>query len=167
MRRVHRETDRYAAVPRAGRFVSGGGQRSEGGRGAVKIVVVEDEPTNLKLAHIVLAAEGHDVRDAEEGERALELIRREKPDILVTDLAMPKLDGLALIRKLKADPATRNIRIIAVTAYPDRFPEEAARAAGCDAYIMKPIDTRRFRKQIDEVAERVDSIRDETSETRG
>jgi len=123
----------------------------------MKIVVVEDEPTNLKLAHIVLAAEGHTVRDAEEGERALELIRKEKPEILVTDLALPGLDGLSLIRKLKADPETRDIRIVVVTAYPDRYPEELARAAGCDAYIVKPIDTRRFRKQIDELVEGVDA----------
>ncbi|HEV8595606.1 MAG TPA: response regulator [Thermoplasmata archaeon] len=120
----------------------------------MKILVVEDEPTNLKLAHVVLASEGHIVHDADEGEKAWESIKREAPDILVTDLAMPKLDGLSLVRRVKADPTTRHIIVIAITAYPDRFTEEAAKAAGCDVYIVKPMDTRRLNQQLDQAVEK-------------
>ena len=64
------------------------------------------------------------------------------------------MDGLALIRQLKADPDARDIHVVAVTCYPEEYPKAAALAAGCDAYLLKPIDTRELSGQLTTVAER-------------
>src|SRR5437764_478107 len=107
----------------------------------MNILVIEDEPISMKLAHLVLAMEGHNVSDADAAEKAMEAIKKNRPEIILLDLALPGMDGLALARKLKQDPETQDISIVAVTAYPDQFSKKAAMEAGCDAYIVKPIDT--------------------------
>ena len=116
----------------------------------MKILVVEDEPICMKLAHVVLANEGHEVTRAEAVLKALEEIERSMPEVILLDLAMPYVDGLALARKVKADPKTKQIVIIAVTAFPERYSRTEALAAGCDAYILKPINTRKLTKQVTE-----------------
>ncbi|MCI0528592.1 MAG: response regulator [Nitrospira sp.] len=117
----------------------------------MKILVIEDDPINLKLAHLVLSSEGHNVVDAKTAENALEVIKKNKPQAILVDLALPGMDGLSLVRQLKQDPETRDIPIIGVTAYPDRFSKKEAIEAGCDVYIIKPIDTRILPKQVAEV----------------
>ena len=114
--------------------------------------MVEDDPTHLKLAKLVLSAAGHNVSDAEAAEQALDTIKQEKPDVILLDLVLPDIDGLTLVRKLKADPETRAIPVVAVTAYLDRFKEKDALAAGCEAYLVKPIDTRKLSRLISDVA---------------
>jgi CheY-like chemotaxis protein len=101
--------------------------------------VIEDDPTHLKLAKLVLSAAGHNVSDAEAAEQALDAIKQEKPDVILLDLVLPDMDGLTLVRKLKADPETRAIPVVAVTAYLDRFKEKDAFAAGCEAYSSQLI----------------------------
>ena len=108
----------------------------------MKILVVEDQPVELKLAVLVLKAAGHEADGAIAAEQALDAIREDRPDVLLLDLSLPGMDGLALARKLKADPATREIQIVAVTSWPDRFTKADARDAGCDAYLEKPLSTR-------------------------
>lgn len=120
----------------------------------MNILIVEDEPTSLKLAHVVLAAEGYTVRDVESAEKALEAINQWKPDLIIMDLVLPGMNGLELTRTLKRDPVTRAIPVIAITFYPSRFTREEALAAGCDAYFIKPINTRELPKAIAEVASR-------------
>lgn len=110
----------------------------------MKIVIVEDEPTDSKLACVVLAADGHDVFDARDAAEALATIRRENPNFILVDLNLPGMDGLTLVRTLKADPATKHIRVIAITAYAGRFTRKDALDAGCDAYLEKPMDTRKL-----------------------
>ena len=114
--------------------------------------MIEDDPTHLKLAKAVLNAAGHKVNDAEAAELAFYAIKQEKPDLILLDLALPGIDGLTLVRELKADPETRTIPIVAVTAYLDRFKKKDALAAGCDAYVVKPIDTRKLPRLISEIA---------------
>ncbi|SRR5260370_26295713 len=114
----------------------------------MNVMVVEDEPINLKLACVVLKSEGHNVFQATTAEAALEIIRRHKPDVLLLDLVLPGMDGLALVRQMKEDPQARNIPVIAVTAHPERWSERDALEAGCDAYLVKPIDTRTLPKQL-------------------
>ena len=121
----------------------------------MKILVVEDEPASMKLAHLVLSADGHDVSQAEAVLQAMEEIKISEPEVILLDLELPHINGLDLARKLKRDPATRHIVIIAVTAYPERFPREKAIAAGCDAYIVKPIDTRRLNDQVTSVTDKL------------
>ncbi|MBI3742215.1 MAG: response regulator [Chloroflexi bacterium] len=120
----------------------------------MNILVIEDEPSSLKLAHVVMAAEGNQVRDADTALKGLDQIAREKPDVILLDLALPDKDGLTLARQIKSNPATQDIFIVAITAYPDRFKREDALAAGCDAYVVKPISTRELPGAIDELFHR-------------
>lgn len=106
------------------------------------ILIVDDNAVNLKLARRVLSGEGYVVRTAGDGEEALALLRSFHPRLILVDLQMPGLDGLELTRRLKANPATRGIAVVALTAYAMRGDEERAREAGCDGYVTKPIDTR-------------------------
>jgi two-component system, cell cycle response regulator len=114
----------------------------------VNILVIEDNPSHLKLAHHVLSAAGYNVNDAGAAEQAVSAIKSDKPELILMDLELPGMDGLALVRKLKADPETRDIHIVAVTSYPERFPQAEMLAAGCAAYITKPINTRTLPGQL-------------------
>jgi len=106
------------------------------------ILVVEDNPTNLKLACDVLEWSGYKVLQAGDAEQALKLIDQTPPDLILMDIGLPGMDGLALTRKLKAADGTKDIRIIALTAYAMKGDEQKVLDAGCDGYISKPIDTR-------------------------
>lgn len=110
----------------------------------VPVLIVDDNPTNLKLLSYVLSHQGYDVQTAGDGPSALEALRVRRPRLILMDLQLPGIDGLALTRSLKGDPATRDIVVLAVTAYAMKGDEERARAAGCDGYVAKPIDTRAF-----------------------
>jgi CheY-like chemotaxis protein len=114
--------------------------------------VIEDNPTHLKLATLVLSAAGLKVSEAEAAERAFSAISQEKPDVILVDLVLPGMDGLTLVRTLKANPVTRAIPVVAITAYADQFTQKDALAAGCDAYLVKPIDTRNLPRMIRDVA---------------
>jgi two-component system cell cycle response regulator DivK len=106
------------------------------------ILIVDDNPTNLKLARVMLAAEGYEVRVAVDAEEALKMLDGFHPRLILMDLQLPGMDGLSLTRRLKEDPATSDVAILALTAYAMKGDEEKARQAGCDGYITKPIDTR-------------------------
>ena len=121
----------------------------------MKILVVEDEPASMKLAHLVLSSDGHEVTQAEAVDKAYEEISRSQPEVILLDLELPKLNGLELARTLKRDPARKQIVIVAVTSYPERFPQDEAMAAGCDAYIVKPINTRKLTEQVTEAVEKL------------
>jgi CheY-like chemotaxis protein len=123
----------------------------------VKILVVEDHPTQLKLAHHVLSAAGHDVSDAGAAEQAFTAIKADRPQLILLDLILPGMDGLTLVRKLKANPETRDIPVVAITSYPEEYPKAAALAAGCDAYLVKPIDTRKLSGQLTAIVKSVDA----------
>ncbi len=107
-----------------------------------RILIVDDNPTNLKLVAYLMSANGYEVTTAQDADAALAAIARNPPQLILMDLQLPGVDGLELTRKLKSDPATKSIIIIAVTAYAMKGDEARALAAGCDAYITKPIDTR-------------------------
>ncbi len=111
---------------------------------AEPVLIVDDNVANLKLAKVLLVKEGYEVRTAGDAEEALKVMEGFKPRLILMDLQLPGMDGLTLTRKLKAEPATRDIVIVALTAYAMKGDEEKARAAGCDGYITKPIDTQSF-----------------------
>ena len=115
---------------------------------AQSILVVDDNPANVKLAFFVLNARGFDVRTASNAEEAMAEITTRPPTLVLMDLQMPGTDGLTLTRLLKADPSTRDLIIIAFTAYAMGGDAQKALAAGCDGYITKPIDTRLFADQV-------------------
>ena len=112
------------------------------------VLIVDDNPQNLKLARILLAGEGYDVRTAVDAEQALEVMEAFVPRLILMDLQLPGMDGLTLTRQLKGDPARAGIVIIALTAYAMKGDAEKALAAGCDAYVSKPIDIDQLAKVI-------------------
>jgi len=112
------------------------------------VLIVDDNPANLRLASLVLELDGYQVRTAGDAEDALKALGTFHPRLILMDLQLPGLDGLDLTRRLKADPASRDMTIVALTAYAMKGDEERARAAGCDGYLTKPIDTRRLSSQL-------------------
>ena len=114
------------------------------------ILVVDDNPTNLKLVSDVLEFEGYAVLKAEDAEAAQVVLHDTRPDLILMDIALPGMDGLALTRKLKADAAFAHIPIVALTAFAMKGDDQKALAAGCDGYITKPIDTRKLPEQVAE-----------------
>jgi CheY-like chemotaxis protein len=107
-----------------------------------RILVVDDNPANLRLLRILLQGEAYDVRTAADGAEALAVVGEFQPRLILMDVQMPGMDGFEVTRRLKADAATREIVIVALTASAMKGDEEKARAAGCDGYVSKPIDTR-------------------------
>jgi CheY-like chemotaxis protein len=112
--------------------------------GAIPILIVDDNPSNTKLMAFILSTRGYDVRTAASADEAIATLADFHPRLILMDIQLPGMDGLTLTRKLKADPATRDISIIAATAYAMKGDEERAREAGCDGYVTKPIDTRQL-----------------------
>jgi CheY-like chemotaxis protein len=112
------------------------------------ILIVDDNPTNLKLVAYLMSASGYEVTTALDADAALAAIARNRPRLILMDLQLPGVDGLELTRRLKSDPTTRDIIVVAVTAYAMKGDEAKAVAAGCDDYITKPIDTRALPEAI-------------------
>jgi CheY-like chemotaxis protein len=106
---------------------------------AARILVVEDNPLNLELVTDMLSDEGYLVLQAEDETTALRLAREEGPDLILMDIQLPGADGLEITRKLRADPATGGIPIVALTAHAMRGEEEKARDAGCVGFLTKPL----------------------------
>jgi two-component system cell cycle response regulator DivK len=109
---------------------------------AEPILIVDDNLVNLKVARVLLTSVGYAVRTAVDAEQARTELATFHPRVILMDLQLPGMDGLTLTRQLKADPATADIVIIAMTAYAMKGDGEKARLAGCDDYVTKPIDTR-------------------------
>lgn len=113
-----------------------------------RILIVEDNEKNRRLAGDVLRHYGFEVLEAPDGESGVSSARIEQPDLILMDLQMPRLDGLAAMGILNSDPATRNIKIIAVTSFAMVGDRERALAAGADDFITKPIDTRELPRRV-------------------
>jgi two-component system, cell cycle response regulator DivK len=104
-----------------------------------RILIIEDNPANLKLAFLLLRNAGHAVLSATDAETGLTLARADQPDLILMDIQLPGMDGLAATALLKKDPATAAIPIIALTAMAMKEDQEKTKVAGCDAYIAKPL----------------------------
>jgi len=118
-----------------------------------RILVVDDNVVNLKLACEILKGEGYVVDQAGDADEALALLEHVVPDLILMDIAMPGMDGLTLTRRLKAQPRFEHVPIVALTAFAMKGDDQRAAAVGCDGYIPKPIDTRRFPQQVAEFLE--------------
>jgi two-component system cell cycle response regulator DivK len=110
--------------------------------GGDPVLIVDDNPTNLKLLRVLLAAESYEVRTANTSEEALAILENFRPRLILTDIELPGIDGLELTRRLKSNPATRDIIVVAITAYAMAGDAEKALRAGCNGYVTKPVDTR-------------------------
>jgi len=116
----------------------------------MKILIIEDNPKNMKLAVDILTKTGHTVLQAVEASHGLELADQELPDLVLMDIQLPGMDGLAATRKLKKGEKTGPIPVIALTAYAMKGDQQKIMAAGCDDYIAKPIRLQPFLDKIEE-----------------
>jgi CheY-like chemotaxis protein len=114
------------------------------------ILVVDDQPQDVKLARLLLEMAGYDVRSAASAEEAWRTVQDAPPRLILMDVQLPGMDGLELTRRLKAEPAYRGIAIVALTAHAMKGDRERGFAAGCDGYIVKPIDTQGFARLVRE-----------------
>jgi CheY-like chemotaxis protein len=112
------------------------------------ILIVDDNPIDLKLASELLEIQGFHVDGAADAEEAQRILLDRVPDLIVTDIALPGMDGLTFTRRLKADERLKHVPVVALTAFALKGDEERAAAAGCRGYIVKPIDIRQFAGQI-------------------
>jgi two-component system cell cycle response regulator DivK len=103
-----------------------------------RVLVVEDTEDNRRILRDLLASAGYDVVEAMDGAEGLSAVARYMPDLVLLDIQLPVIDGYEVARRLKADPKTRDVPIIAVTSYALTGDEEKSRAAGCNAYVAKP-----------------------------
>lgn len=113
-----------------------------------RILIVEDNPTNLKLAADVLESAGFVIERATNAEQALAILDRCLPHLILMDIALPGMDGLSLTRHLKGTSRWRDIPVVALTAFAMKGDEARARAAGCEGYISKPIESRKLAAQV-------------------
>jgi two-component system cell cycle response regulator DivK len=114
-----------------------------------RVLIVEDNPTNMTLAVFLLQSVGHTVLSATDAEAGLTLARDEQPNLILMDIQLPGMDGLEATVLLKRDDATRAIPVIALTALAMKGDEERIRAAGCDGYIAKPMRYKDFLAAIE------------------
>jgi CheY-like chemotaxis protein len=115
-----------------------------------QILIVDDNPIDLRLSSALLDLKGFQVEAAVDAEQAQLILQRMIPDLIVVDIALPGMDGLALTRMVKADARLEHVPVVALTAFAKRGDEQQAAAAGCDRYFTKPIDTKNFGESIAE-----------------
>ncbi|MBA1428435.1 response regulator [Pseudomonas fluorescens] len=113
------------------------------------ILIVEDNEANMRLARLLLITAGHTVQWAADAESGLTLARNEQPALILMDIQLPGMDGLAATRLLKQDPLTAHIPVIALTAMAMKEDREKTRLAGCDAYVTKPLRYKELYQVID------------------
>jgi len=116
-----------------------------------KILVVEDNPTNMRVIRMVLGNKGYGLLEAADGEEALVVAMEGRPDLIVMDIQLPKMDGLEVTRRLRQTPEFKHTPIIALTASAMEGDREKIMAAGCDKYISKPVNTRQFPQLVAEM----------------
>jgi two-component system cell cycle response regulator DivK len=107
------------------------------------VLLVEDNPHNRKIFSGMLSHAGFRVVEAIDGNEALVKVTSEKPDLVLMDLSIPGIDGRECTRRIKSDPATKQLPVIALTAHAMRGDEERAREAGCDGYLSKPVSPKK------------------------
>ena len=113
-----------------------------------KILIVEDNPPNMRLMEMTLRLKGYELLQATDGEEALNMAIREKPDLIIMDLNLPKVSGLEVTKRLRQMPAFNHTPIIAVTAHAMKGDKEKIIEVGCDAYLPKPINTHQLPRVV-------------------
>jgi len=113
-----------------------------------RILIVEDNSQNMRLIEMTLRAKGYALLKASDGEEALDVAVRERPDLIIMDIELPKMSGLEVTTKLRSTAVFSHVPIVAITAYAMKGDKEKAIEAGCDAYLSKPINTRELPEVI-------------------
>src|SRR5712691_11804250 len=118
---------------------------------ARKVLVVEDNDMNMQLVEYLLEEGGYEIVKATSGEEALAITRGPSmPDLILMDIHLPGMDGLSVVRTMKADERTSRVPILALTAHAMRGDKDRFLEAGCDGYISKPIDVKTFLSSIEQ-----------------
>lgn len=117
----------------------------------VRILLVEDNEMNRDMLSRRLSRRGFDVLLAENGEAGVELTSSQRPDLILMDMSLPVVDGWEATRRIKADPSTSGIPVIALTAHAMASDRELALQAGCDDYDSKPVDLARLIRKIEQL----------------
>ena len=112
------------------------------------ILVVEDNDKNLKLVRDLLVLKGYAVLEAVTGEQGLAIAVQHRPDLILMDIQLPDLDGVAALNRLRAEPVTASIPVVALTAFAMKEDRERFLSAGFDGYLAKPIDIRTFADRV-------------------
>jgi two-component system cell cycle response regulator DivK len=113
-----------------------------------RVLAVEDQEDNMQILRDAIVNAGYEIIEAENGEQALALAAKHRPDLILMDIQIPIIDGYEATRRLKADPTLRSIPIIAVTSHALDGGEQKARAAGCDDFVAKPYSPRQLLAKI-------------------
>jgi two-component system cell cycle response regulator DivK len=116
-----------------------------------RILVIEDTEDNRRILRDLFTNAGYELMEASDGERGVAMAAEHRPDIILMDIQLPIIDGYEATRRIKANPATRHIPIIAVTSYALSGDEAKALAAGCDAYVAKPFSPRKILEKVREL----------------
>jgi two-component system cell cycle response regulator DivK len=114
-----------------------------------KMLIIEDNEQNLYLETYLLEARGHEVVAAIDGPAGIDLVDRERPDLILLDIQLPGMDGYAVAHALRENPNTTGVPIVAVTSYAMVGDREKALEAGCDGYLEKPINPETFVSQVE------------------
>lgn len=113
-----------------------------------RVLIVDDHALNAELAAFVLQQAGIDVRVAADAEQALVELARERPDLVLMDIQLPGIDGLALTRRIRSEPAWQSIVVVAMTAFAMKGDSARFLEAGCNGYLSKPIDVETFASEV-------------------
>jgi two-component system, cell cycle response regulator DivK len=116
-----------------------------------RVLIVEDNPQNLKLVNVILRGEGYDVISAGDAVEARQRLEEGLPDLILMDIGLPGMDGYSLTRELRRRPETTAIPIVAVTSFAMKGDEVKSREAGCRGHITKPIDRRELLQTVREL----------------
>jgi two-component system, cell cycle response regulator DivK len=116
-----------------------------------RILVIEDTEDNRRILRDMLTAAGYELVEATDGEAGVTMAAEHRPDLILMDIQLPRIDGYEATRRIKSDAALRHIPIVAVTSYALSGDEEKARAAGCDGYIAKPFSPRQLLGKVREL----------------
>ena len=115
---------------------------------AKKILIVEDNEVNRVLMRDLLAYHGYEIIEAADGAEGIQKAKKVRPDLILMDIQMPIMDGIQAITHLKADPETRDLKIVGITSFAMKGDRERILRAGCDEYVAKPINTRELPKLV-------------------
>lgn len=128
---------------------------------ARKVMICDDEPFILESMCYIVKKEGFDLITAEDGQRVIEIVHNEMPDLMFLDISMPKLSGYEVCRLLKDNPDTMNIYIIMLTAHGQIADERQAREAGADEFMVKPFSPRAIQTKLHEILGNGKGVNDE------
>ncbi len=113
------------------------------------ILIVEDNELNMKLFRDLLTAHGYVTLETSDGAEALDLVRQHRPDLVLTDIQLPNVSGLEIIKSIKADAELKSIPVVAVSAFVTKWDAETMRELGCEAYLAKPITITSFIEAVE------------------